>query len=405
MDRIFLASWTRPLLYGFAIYASLSPIFYFLIHPLFSHGHKIFFYGTMSIMLITIIINRAVLKDNLVIFLLIYSGFLIALGLSLNEINKATFAHIQVIILPILGINFGYLIAANRPDILRKIYNGANQLGYILSAIILAYFLLYQLGFIPYFGASSLLFIPIFWAFLEKKWLHFLFFVCILLLTGKRTPLLAISAVLIISTLRHLNLKQVLAICGLTTVTWVLYGYFSDNFMILFKRFTGIYEVLVSGDLNLSNLSVESLAALDAATSGRINDIIAPVSSLTQNPILWLTGRGIGGVFEVILPNTSRVWVTHYSHFTPIAYCFLGGVIMFLAIYGKLVILLLHCIKKISNFYSMFFIYYFISSVSGASYFSDPFIWMVVGVIVYRRKFYGVITKQKNNFREDYLRN
>ena len=394
MNRIFLASWTQPLLYGFAIYSSLSPTLYYTIHASFSQGHKLFFYGTLFIMSMTIIVNKSVLKDNLIIFLMIYSGFLITLGLSLNEINKATFAHFQPIFIPILGINFGYLIAKNKPDILWKIYRSSNQLGYILSALTIVYFLLYQFSFIPYFGASSLLFIPIFWAFLEKKWLHFFFFMCILLLTGKRTPLIAISAVLIISFFRHLNLKQVLQVCGLTTVAWVLFDYFGDNSLSLFRRYIIIYKALVSGDFGLFNLSIESLAILDSATSGRVNDIIAPVISLSQNPILWLTGRGIGGLFEVVLPGTDRVWVTHYSHFSPMAYFFLGGAIMFLAVYGKLVILLMYSIKKINNFYSMYFIYYFIGGFSGATYFTDPFIWMVVGVIIFQRNFH-ILTAQK----------
>ena len=135
----------------------------------------------------------------------------------------------------------------------------------------------------------------------------------------------------------------------------------------------------------LHGFNAIDLKLLDLATSGRINDFIGAAEALNQNPIFWFTGKGIGGMFQVV--TTGAPWNTHYSHFTPISYVFLGGAIMLTAVYGKLISLLLYSFKTVNNFYSMLFIYWFIMAIiGGAIYFTDPFIWLFVGVVVYKKK-------------------
>ena len=386
MSKVVFASATKPLFYGFIIFISIQPILYWMISKAFAQGHKVFFYGIMVAMAITILKNRSLVKDNLIIFIGIYSIWLIALGLALNPIGKATFAHLQPMLLPILGINFGYLIARDRPDILANIYSGSYKLGLVLSAIITSYYLLYQAGLISYFGASSLIFIPIFWAFLEKTWIVFILFVFILRLTGKRSSTLAVTAVLLFSILRHLDVRQIMAISGAAAFFWVGVGFFTDTFSNLFKRYEPIVEAFNWSDIRLNGFSAIDLKILDVATSGRVNDFLGAVNALNENLLFWFTGKGIGGVFEVFVPTSSN-WITHYSHFTPISYVFLGGAIMLIAVYGKLISLLFYSLKTINSFYSMLFVYWFIMSlIGGAIYFTDPFIWLFVGVVIYQKK-------------------
>ena len=380
------ASATKPLFYGFIIFISVQPILYWMVHKRFDQGHKVFFFGIMAVMAITILKNRSVIRDNLIIFLGIYVCWLIGLGLILNPIGKATFAHFQPMLLPILGINFGYLIARDHPEILANIYSGSYRLGLALSVIIILYFLLYQAGLIAYFGASSLIFIPIFWAFLEKKWVLFVLFVFILILTGKRSSALAVAAVLLFSVLRNLDLKQILILSGIAGCIWIGLGFFSDIGPYFFQRYIPIIEALTSSDVLLYGASAIDLNLLNIATSGRINDVIGVVIALNENSIFWFSGKGIGGMFQVIFPD-GTTWNTHYSHFTPISYVFLGGAIMLIAVYGKLISLLLYSFKTVNNFYSMLFIYWFIMAIiGGAIYFTDPFIWLFVGVVVYKKK-------------------
>jgi len=146
---------------------------------------------------------------------------------------------------------------------------------------------------------------------------------------------------------------------------------------VLYERYELIFNALMDEEIDLN--------ILDVATSGRVNDFMGVVYSLNKDPFFWFFGKGIGALFDVDIP--SGVWTTHYSHFTPISYIFLGGLIMFLAVYGKLISLLIYCLKNMNDYYSMFFVYYFITTlIGGAIYFTDPFIWMFTGVIVYRKK-------------------
>lgn len=396
MSKAVLASTTKPLFYGFIIFISIQPILYWTISKLFAQGHKIFFYGMMIVMALTILKNRSVVKDNFIILLGIYALWLIGFGLALNPIGKATIAHLQPIFLPILAINFGYLIAKYHPQVLYDIYSGSFNLGLILSGIIIFYFFLYQLGLISYFGASSLIFIPIFWAFLERKWAAFLFFIFILLLTGKRSSTLAVAAVLICSLLSNLNIKQIFIVLGLTSIIPIIFGSTSDLMPNLFQRYDPLIEALNWNQIRLDGFSSIDLQLLDLATSGRINDFVGAANALNENTIFWIFGKGIGGTFEVAIANADP-WVTHYSHFTPMSYMFLGGSLMLFIVYGKLLSLLLFSLRTINSFYSMLFLYWFIMSlIGGAIYFTDPFIWLFVGVLIYKKRCHKLETTVNN---------
>jgi len=378
LHKLYLASLIRPLFYGSAIVASISPILYWMVGPLFAQMHKVFFYGIMFVMVVNLIRNRYILKDNLILFLAFYSVLIITLGLILNDINRATFAHFQPIFLPILGISFGYLIAKVRPDILVAIYDGSYRLGLILSPIIIIYFLLYQYSFITYFGASNLLFIPIFWALLEKKWLSLALFIVILFFTGKRSATIAIFAAILLSSLRVISVKTLfLSLFVFLPIVLVTAINLFGDLSVLYGRYELILNALMDEEMDLAKLNL--------ATSGRVNDFMGVVYSLNKDPFFWFFGKGIGALFDV--ETTAEVWTTHYSHFTPISYIFLGGWIMFLAVYGKLISLLIYCLKNMNDYYSMFFVYYFITSfIGGAIYFTDSFIWIFIGVIVYQKK-------------------
>lgn len=372
-----VACFLRPLYFGSAIIASLSPILYWMVDKNFEQLNKVFPYLVIMAMLIFLLTRRFILRDRLVIFILFYSIVIIIFGVINNPIGKPTFAHLQPLLLIICGLSFGYLIAKNYGATLNKIYFGASWLGVVLSIIIINYFMLYQMGSIPYFGASSLMFVPIIWAILEKKWLYLLIFMIALVLTGKRSGLLAVLIVLLFGMYHTIGARRLFLVLGFGVIM-ALGAIMHDGSFSVFSRFNQIIEVLLQNEISLDEL--------DIATSGRINDALAAYESINKHWIYWVIGKGIGATFQVQLPTD--VWITHYTHFTPLSYIFLGGGVLFVAVYSKIIGLLFYCMKNSCNFYNLLFLNYFVISIlGGAIYFTDPFVWIFAGVVIFNKKY------------------
>lgn len=138
-------------------------------------------------------------------------------------------------------------------------------------------------------------------------------------LSGKRAILLAVVLAWICSLCMLNRRRKVAAVHLLMTMGAVFAAVF------LFLK-TNIFARMV---LTLTNMFGEG-ADLYAATSGRNYEIEVIVDYINQNPSMWLTGIGFGGM----------VWVKelyrHYSHFSPLGYVMTGGIFASVSIYGIL---------------------------------------------------------------------
>jgi hypothetical protein len=209
-----------------------------------------------------------------------------------------------------------------------------------------------------------------------------LLFIVAAFLTGKRTVILGILLVFVIyflwlCTKRPLTLFVIASVAAL--ISYFVLMNLSD-FTVL-SRFTAFFEESV--DWNL-------------ATSGRLNDVLAAISSINKSAWYWLIGKGIGATFSVDYSWGRDIWTTHYTHVSPISYVFLGGVLLAFPIYFRLISLFVYAIKTAGNFYSLLFMYYFLVSFSGAILFTDPFVWVIAGIVFYQQK--TIIECEKINY-------
>jgi hypothetical protein len=367
----------KPLYYWYAVLTSVLPILYWMVDSSLNHLFKIFTYLTILLMILVVVRMRFILDVWQIKFIALYSLLVISLGILINPITKATFAHLQPFVLIIFGVSFGYLIALHRGEVLNKIYQVSFRLGVVLSVIVIIYFSLIQMAYITYYGASSLLIIPIIWAMLEKKIFFLVFFSVILLLTGKRSSILAALIVFLIFMYQNMGFKNsLLLILGVSSIGFV----FIEFDLSVFSRFRLISESLFQFEIDFD--------LLNTATSGRIVDLIAAFESINSHWLYWIFGKGIGAVFTVPTSEFGVVWETHYTHFTPLSYVFLGGGVLFILVYSYLINLLVYCLKSSFNFYNLLFIYNFLLSFfGGAIYFSDPFIWIFIGVVAFNKKY------------------
>jgi hypothetical protein len=105
-DKFFVYIYTFFILMGPVI-----PIGYWLLDKNFMYLPKLAYYPAIAIITWSLIKSKFILNDWLTKYLIFYSISIIAFGLALNSVSKATFAHSFSLALPIMAFSFGFLIA------------------------------------------------------------------------------------------------------------------------------------------------------------------------------------------------------------------------------------------------------------------------------------------------------
>ena len=358
----------------------IVPILYWMIDKSFVHLPKLAYYPAVVVIVLSLVRSKFLLDDWLIKILIIYSVLLFFFGLSFNALGKATFAHLFSLFLPVVSFSFGYLLVKRKSVFFEIFESKMISIGIVLSLFILVYYLLFKSGYLSYFGASSLISIPILYALVKKRYIYLSIFLCALFFTGKRTVILGVLLVMILYFL-WLNRSRAILLfsCILLVVIAAITG---NTFVVSFfpdAELLGRFSVFFQEDVDWN-----------LATSGRLNDVIAAITSINQNGLFWLVGKGVGATFIVDYGWGADLHSTHYTHISPVSYVFLGGVLLAAAVYLRLISLFIHAIKNAGDFYSLLFIYYFIVSFSGAILFTDPFVWVVAGIVFYNSKNRGL---------------
>ena len=146
----------------------LGDMLYWLVSKSFAGYAKLFFYPALLIILIELLINKKIIKDEFLIFLSLTAGICLIIGLHNNQIGKAFFAHFLPFVLPIFAYSYGFRseLVSGRLSITINKY--AIKAGYILVGLVAIYYPLVQAGHIEYFGAGALFAYPLFYAVKEK---------------------------------------------------------------------------------------------------------------------------------------------------------------------------------------------------------------------------------------------
>lgn len=368
MRSISIILFARLYLFYFLL-GPIVPVLYWTISKDAAVLPKFIYYPAILVAFTILIKSRKIQfrKDWFVQYLLLYSTFLICYGFIDNPINRATFAHIQTLLLPILGFSVGYVLVAKRPDFFLYLESKIIFYGLLLSLLIIIYYFCYKSGLIPYFGASTLISIPILFAYHKRKYLLFTFFLSVSILTGKRTVIIGVLLVILITTLweKRKTPSLYLAFIPVVFVMMSLFYNYMNDFEILRR-----IAILFDSDTDFNT-----------ATSGRLNDVVGAFEAINESPWHWVFGLGNGAQFAVLNQWNGDIAHTHYTHITPLSYVFLGGGLLAVPIYVRLLAVFSYAINNMHNFYSYVYIYYFSISMSGAILLSDPFVWVFAGVL------------------------
>ena len=134
--------------------------------------------------------------------------------------------------------------------------------------------------------------------------------------------------------------------------------------------------------------TVESLNNNDfeGASAGRIVEASSALKIISSSPNNILFGAGMGSFFYP-WPEIAPNYKSHYTHFTPISYMWVGGIFLTFFVYFFLVRLTISLfrIKKLKNLtqtrlFQFMLPAILISSTTGAVLLNNSILWLIIGM-------------------------
>lgn len=354
----------------------LLPIFEFIGQAGFVQARGFFKYIYAGIFLTATI--SSIIKKRVYLTpesqLLLFFGFIATIiGLLNFGINSETYSHLYAVIMPVIMISNGYYIGkSNFYDTNEdKKYGRMMFWIFVLNAVtMLLYRVSFILGIVPYPAiATSGLFFSSLYYLSKKNMIMFIFGLILVIISGKRVTLVILLASAFYHLIRvnRLSLKNIFRMFFGSAFFGAM-GYYLLNFTPYLNRFVTTF----------TNLNSSSTDSLDLATGGRASEILAFSEYLSKQPYRWLFGSGTGFKVEVF-----DGFYRHYSHFTPMGYIALFGIIFTVLLYLMFFKRLFNKIE-ITNTKYIFHLYYvglLISSFSGGILFNDYKFWLFLGLI------------------------
>ena len=200
------------------------------------------------------------------------------------------------------------------------------------------------------------------------------FYVILLsILLAKRVTILVAFTMVIIYFLRT-TFKKILYYLIPIALVIVLFQNFNFDNLSGIKRLTTTVELAQANDI-------------EVASAGRLIEALSALEIITSNASDFLIGTGFGSYFYP-WPEIDPNYKSHYTHFTPVSYMWIGGIILTLLVYWSLIRLTISLfkIKKLKNLTQTSLFQFMlpaiiISSITGAVLMNNSILWMIIGMI------------------------
>jgi hypothetical protein len=288
--------------------------------------------------------------------------------------SEGIVTHVFMTLMPILSMSFGAHFAAAPESWTQPILRSGIRLLFLfstLSILLYAYFH-YVTGQIAYFGFDSYLPVAAAWYLAKRQHRLLALSFGLVLLSGKRAPMVTMAAPLVVMATRSVLLlrwRNLLSITGV--IVLIATALWAANSAGLLWRFDAI-----------RNVDITDWDSLHLATSGRSHEVGGLVASRAESPFLWWTGGGFGGGYtlldssfqENVLPETH-----YYLHLALLTYVMVFGIPFTAILLLNLLLLGWRLRNHVEHFYVVGAVTMFVWSLFGAGILVEPAFWFFLG--------------------------
>lgn len=339
-----------------------------------------------------------VFRDRFVVFFetiifCFFSIIPISSGLMIYGVTSETISHLFAILVPIFGMSFGYKLADNfEKDNNHILFSNIMKWSFwvnIILVILFQFFVGIGVAKSSQLAPGGLIIASLYYLTkkdLKKPLLGLLF----IIISGKRSSLVItlFGMLVYLNDLRRsqvLDKKLIKLLAKMFASISIFMGgisYYLWNYTRFLNRFKLVFE-----------FDFSDAHAMYVATGGRSEEIFNIIEFLNENPFRYIFGSGFGVKVE-IMENFYR----HYSHFSPLAYTLIFGLIFAVLIYSRLIN---QIIKKsdMDNLvypFKIMFSALFMQTFFGAIIMNDIVLWTFFGMTLWLNRQSGYKTLGDN---------
>lgn len=243
----------------------------------------------------------------------------------------------------------------------------------------------------PGYGTQSAGYLTLYYATFGKPIFFFASFILVIL-QGKRSILVSILCALVILKLLKQGLSAGLALFISILATSLLFIVFLFSLELFqLNEVPGLDRIKYINPFSQSfNIALGS--------SGRFDEITSAFSTFASNDFHWIYGTGLGFQYEwTVTYGSFYSEIKGYLHNTPLLFIILGGIPLFLIVYGMFIHIfiktnsLMGFLKSKKNkdslqFLSISFLFFLISGLFSLNSLSDPVGWIFLGACLGAKK-------------------
>lgn len=295
-----------------------------------------------------------------------------------NALSGKTFSHLYTIFMCVFGVSFGYYFGKfyciNLDWSVRRYMK---MLFFVTIPILLIYYYCYYFtSKIEYFGFDTELPTSIVFFVSQGQTGYFVATILLIILSGKRSPLISILSIGLIYMIKAINFRKVKSL--VITVFVVL---FISSFVAIAYN-SGLLWRFES----VINVDIEDEDSFYIATSGRSAEFMGILNHMNADTKRWYIGSGLGGAYYIdIIRGDYEERYQHYTHLSLLSFVFLFGIPFTILLLSYIIFLIIKNFKYYNNKYYLGMIVTFISSLFGAGMFVDSIFWVFLGVNAYMR--------------------
>lgn len=396
----------RPTLYELFI---VTMWLYIIVMPvtgmLAFSGNKLFFHFPkipFILMVCLFVLHSVLIKTKIFsesILFLFFLPIALIIGFIDHGFADKTLSHLYSTIMPILSLSFGaYFCRQDQMSLkLSKDFEKLMKFSFtIYIFIFLLYFWMTLSGRISYWGlgVNGLIMVALF-MLVKQEYIKFVIMIGIILISGKRSILVATvltSMIVFLPTLKlSINRKRFLAFFLICISLWGLFVIASKTDLLRRFQLTAQFDT-------------QDEKSMYMATGGRWQEYLYAIDYINKNKY-WLWGGGFGSQYNVYDFAGEFIMKRHYSHLTPLSYILVYGSIFTFLLYCSLtfnVIKVLINRNNRLNFFNLMYIALFINSFFGAAPLTDPLMWFFLGYMKMNEKLNrGLAMNPQNQFCEN----
>jgi hypothetical protein len=289
--------------------------------------------------------------------------------------RSAFFTHFYAALMPIFAMSYGrYFCVSCGGELRRCFYRLMEKIFYLQLVILLFYFYFYYIeGSWSYFGFGTGVGLGALYMLSARRTLLFSIGFMFDLLSGKRSGVIAVAAVIAWSVLnRRGNQRWIIGASSLALFFAAVSLQRSEMLGDIFRRFELI-----------SQLTFDDAETLFIATGGRFSEVASIIGFLEEEPYRWIVGSGMGAQYLFFDPREGfEPELFHYAHFSPFGYVFLFGVPFTVVFYCLLISRVYSGRFLIGDFFYLGFLFFIATSFFGSNLFIDPRIWIFYGFVI-----------------------